>query len=541
MHADAPSHESRRPWVDRDSLTIAVIYTAAWCLMLVNSGRYWDDWAYFDLAFPAAAAWAKESGQFWQHYFEAFLSWLPGTELVTHALVFLLYLACALLLNRLLRRVPGLDRFGQVMTAILFAVFPANAARIAMIDFSYAVSLAVFLLAWYLIVVDLERPRSWIPPLAMVLFFFAMLTTGSLMTFVVIVPPYIWLVHADRLADPSERGRIIGRYGGILVLPIAAWLLRSIALKPSGWYETYNTVTSFKLGWAFRVLPLALRSSVWTPIKDALSVGWIPTLILALPTYLLLRHIPTGGFEEHRTRIRFDLSTLAVGLLTLFLGLYPYLAVGKFPQAFDWQTRHQLLVPFGAGITMYALVILVVDTLRLRGELAHAVVVGSLALLTASFVVADVRICLDYQADWYKQIALMDFMRSSPEFRDGNYFVVRNEAHELDTEERQVYFPFELNGMMQRVFGDTRRFGVATETENDFLDWLRIGYSTKPQYNAVQYQPYPARPYVVLITPGTLDVTKPSVLLGMMWRQYFAPDEFEKQVRDIVNVTVKRR
>ena len=527
-HRKSASGASRRlRWFDRETLSIVGLYTAAWCLLLSASGRYWDDWAALDISAETAVEWSRMQGQFWQWHFLRLLSALPGTERIGHLLVFASYLLCALICHRLVRRIPGTTALARVSIPVLFAVFPVNAARYALIDLMYALSLAVFMIGWWLIAVDLDRPRLWRRVLASVVLLFSMLSTGSLVMFALVIPAYVAWVKAADWRSAGARRPLVQRYCFLLGLPVVAWLIRSVALQPSGLYEGYNQVTLAGVRQALVDLPAAFIASIVQPVVSAFSSHLLAVLLGGLALYAIALVGRTASREDATPSWAKPISLLGAGAVVFALGVIPYMAVGKLPQSLGWESRHQLLVPFGAAMIVYAAIVLGARALRLESRVALLV----LCVLVSAFVLADLRSSLAYQADWYKQVSLMQRMGQSADIRRGSYFVFSDEASELNAA-LPTYPAYAYNGMLRKVFGDTTRFGVDESGTAVFDPLVMREYE---QYNCWEYQPTDER-YAVTITRGERDVTKPRVVLGLMWREILRPDEYRDLVTDIARI-----
>ncbi len=506
---------------------MAAVYTAAWGLLLSASGRYWDDWAALDLSSRAVAEWSRQQGLFWQLDLLRVLSSLPGTERIGHALVFVAYLACVIVLYFLLRRLPVSSGM-RVLVPVLFAVFPVNAARYALVDLMYAISLVVFMLAWWLVAVDQDRPAIWREALAAVLFLFSMLSTGSLLMFFIVVPAYVLLQRF--WAGRAEGATSLARNAYLILLPVVAWFVRSIALRPTGLYASYNSVTSAGLFSALVNLPLAFRTSVLEPAVGAFRPSMLfaaAVLAIALAGFLLLRRLDLS-FDAP---MRHLLALAGAGLILFAVGVFPYLAVGKLPQGAGWESRHQLLVPFGAAVLVYAGIVLAARVLRLR----PTVTLLALCLVAGLFVAGDLRTSLEYQVDWYKQVSLMQRMAESAEMERGRHFIFTDRAADLNAAKPE-YAAYEYNGMMRMALGDATRFGVDVR-RIEFFDPLLM--REHQQYNCWEYEPTSVR-YGVTITRGELDATRPWVVAGLMWQEVFAPDEFRERVADVVRIEVER-
>ncbi|MDO8848038.1 MAG: hypothetical protein Q7W51_06605 [Coriobacteriia bacterium] len=513
-------------WLDAATLTIIAAYTAGWGLILFNGGRYWDDWCLVRLSVPTALTMADMPGQPWQGYLWLVISWVPGVEYILHALTFLLFLAVAIILHRLLRKTPGVSSSMALTVSLLFALFPVNAARVAHIDFQYTVTLAAFYAAWYLVVIDLDRPRLARRAISAVLFAFALVTTASMLMFIAIVIGHVlWICRGD-LANTTKRQGLLKQYGYLILLPVIAVLYRAFAQVPWGLYEGYNQFGLHSITGLLE-LPAAVRGSLFAPLLPAL-----PALGLAVPIYLLMRS------RKRREGEGDDIGYAKIagaGVIALVFALVPYLAVGKIPQQVGvdaWDSRHQLLVPLGATLILYAGVMALVRSLKIDRRVGLAVLLA----LTAGFVVMDARFALMYQADWYKQVALMAEMRASEAFRDGNYFVIRDEAVELNALDRR-YLPYELSGMMYSVFDEPTRFAWDEALGAGYAAQL-TAYREYRQYHWWEWEE-PVRGYTVTIRPGDTDIRHVPTLLELMWRERVDRPGFDERLEGVLEVSAE--
>lgn len=512
-------------WSEHDSLVITLIYAAAWAIMLMNGGWYWDDWCTTKMTFAGARLWASMIGQVWQPLYWMFLSRVHGANYIAHWMIFGGYLACALLLNRIMSTIPGIDRTARVLVPSLFAVFPVNHARFAVINFQYTAALVAFYLAAYLISRDLARPSSGVRALSGVLFFGAMLTMNSLMMYIALVGVYVIIVRWDDLAHPRSLARLALRYGFLVALPFLALFVRNRYMRPWGIYATYNVVKkgAYTDAWQW------VWQTVLTSFSDPLVLSSAVGLLFAVPVLLLLyrgRHRIDGS-------MRVNLVMMLVGIIAFVLAVYPYLAVGKFPQSggsepFD--SRHQVLVPLGAALFCYAVVMLLAR-LPIAGR---ALALGAFSVLLGVSIVSDLGMSVAYQADWYKQTAIMQEMgRNRALFDSANAFVFRDDTINYNAYGRR-YQEYEYAGMMDVVFGGPTRIG------GDLL-WFgpwKPNFKTYMRYEQYHYRRI-RRPYTqreVTIAPGRTDVTDPGTVSALMFYQLVAPSKFERQVRDIVTL-----
>lgn len=515
----------------RETLWVVAVYTAAWGLLLLASGRYWDDWAGFGLPMSVADAWARQQGLFWQQWL-VILSWIPYTERIGHAIVFVAYLFCALAVHRLMQSLPGSTARSRVIVPAVFAVFPVNGARYAFADLSYAISLVVFMAAWWLLVADVERPKLTRRIVAAGMFLFAMLSTASLIVFIALVPLHLVWIQYSELREPRARKQLVARYGFLIALPVAAWILRSVFLQPSGLYAGYNHVGASGLLAGVSLLPSAFANSLVLPIADAFRGHLAVTAILGFLVYAALAVSFRPAIRGSDRGLSMPFAMLVAGALSFIAGVFPYVAVGKLPQLGGWESRHQLLVPLGAALLVVASIEFAGHLLRI-GPSAELLV---LCMLVSAFVLSDLRISVAYQRDWYKQVSLMSQMGHSQDIRRGSYFVMTDNTSRLNAAGRR-YAAYELNGMMRQVFGDATRFAVdqAVYSSNDekasALELMR----KDQQYNCWQYKPTSEK-FRMIVDPGATDVAKASVVAHLMWSELVDPDAFQRRVADVVTI-----
>jgi len=172
----------------------------------------------------------------------------------------------------------------------------------------------------------------------------------------------------------------------------------------------------------------------------------VPAAVLAIVGARLLARLDTRP-ATGPTRDSWWL--LAAGIVFFVAGVFAYLAVGKIPSAEDWDSRHQLLTPLGASFMLVSLPRLV---LKARGQNLVS------ALLVVLFTAGAISTWIDFQRDWYKQVALIENFRITPEIENGTHFLIDDRTTDLDANGRR-YRSYEYSGLFQAAFGDLNRLG----------------------------------------------------------------------------------
>jgi hypothetical protein len=516
----------RRPGVARDRWIIALVYTIAWGALLLNRGLYWDDWVLFGESPGGLVRMYSELGLPWGSplYVAFFATPLPGW--VAHVFAFLVYLGSTYVLHAILLRVPMLTRTDALIAALAFAVLPVNFARIAVIDQMYGLSLLAFLVATWLLLTHLET-GSWRRRIAALgLFAFSFYTASLLVLYAApVLLGFVLLRHDGRAPLP----RIVGRYADVVLLPVAYWLVKSVFLTPSGLYVGYNALSGRSLAavpgnlpgtvWQVLGLPLRLASDVAGPL--GLVVG------LALAAWLVRRGIVRRDpGSESRTLVSAPILAL-VGLVVLVLGVIPYLAVGRTPSIWDWSSRHQMLVPIGAGLIAAALA----RGLSMGGVAGRSVGVAVVGVLLGISAVADLRTLVAYQVDWFKQGAIVAAVRAAPGVADARHIEVVDNASRLNAMHRVIRF-YEWNALFEQALGGTDRL-VAPKDKGPAPELLDR-FIARPGFHMSDYRPTPVDLTIEIRPADRIGFRRTANLLLLEWT---GSPELASQLSGIVTLT----
>src|SRR5690606_19549559 len=120
--------------------------------------------------------------------------------------------------------------------------------------------------------------------------------------------------------------------------------------------------------------------------------------------YFLLRNISTGA----------AVSLILVGGVATILAELPYLMLGHSPRFHGWDSRHQLLMPFGVAILSVGLI----------AFFKSAWIKNILFLTVVSICTAqNISAYFNYYRDWVKQKEVMRVISNQPLIRDGRIIV----------------------------------------------------------------------------------------------------------------------
>ncbi len=410
---------------------------------------------------------------------------------------------------------------------MFFAFFPINFSRIGAVNTSYAVCYLFFFAAFWILSTYLKKRAYWLRIIALLLFVLSFWTSSLLALYSLVL---IYIVYVEITCDPSRQKflRRIGRYIDFLLLPCLYWIISSLSFKSYGLYANYN-----KIRWEYIKTMFLTFHHVWyyaffAPImyaielvfKDAqlpIFIGFIVILIV------IFRNVArTTAYPRSTQYDRADIILLLLGGWAWFVAVFPYCAVKKMPQLFDWADRHALLVPLGAAFILFYGIKICTGT-SVRNSIY--------AFFIALFITANFLGYLDWQRDSFKQLSLIEQIKSSDIIKNNTTLLVQDTTTDLNAMQRKYFF-YEYTGMLKQVFDDETRLMI------DVYDYLkrfpqnieqRIAY---PQYHIQHYQI--GRPdYKILIFYGEYPMTR-SNAIRLTLQRYFAPEQFQANIKKIL-------
>lgn len=362
----------------------------------------------------------------------------PGPWLM-RVLTFLFFPLITFFSMQFLRRTGWMreDEIGVVSLLILF--LPMYGARVAHIDFHYSLSLLIFMLGVWMLL----SPRAAVRISAVVPIFWSMFTP-SLQVFVV-VPIAVLLTRHIKHSDKSYLGRstliamvLIG------LSPLAHRFLIPIIFPTLRVTDGYNMIQ-----------PAFLMRAV------------VASALLVSPLLILLKR------QRLQQAIARESWQLCLGLAILAIGAFPYLAVGHFanfsdwilpflPDESDWNSRHQLLQPFG-----FAFILLAAS--KMFGTRMRYL---QIVILTTS-VMLNVATFSGYYLDSIKQSEVITSLETvEAELSGASAIVIRDDALRYSARGRS-FRSFEWSAMFSRAL--KRPVSV----DSDSLSFCEIASPTK--------------------------------------------------------------
>jgi hypothetical protein len=512
-------------------LILSVLCVLAWGLSLVNyDGIYWDDWTIVGNADDNIKATFDQAGSILTGNVHQILTGVGNGVWIYRLISFGSMWITGLLIFRLLLGLARVSSSDAFYLAALSIVYPVNQARIAIVNTPAIYSVAIFFVAFTLLTWALQARRVDMRILSLGLFLWSF-EIGSLLMFYLVPIAYVLLQEQEQWIGEKGRpdlrrscGWALRRFD-IISLPVVFFVLKVMYFAPYGSFDGYNAVTldglwhgSWRSLWAiYQALVLAINAAVADvsfvilPLVALLAV-YFRKIVVAEHELVTARHLYWG--------------MLLVGLLLLYLAVFPYAVVGKIGYAVDWHSRHQLLTPLGGSFCLYALLRL------LMGSAKSQYIAVAMSAVLLIFAHKDVVDMARYQVDWAKQESIIEQVKEIEAVRDnpGKRFLIVDNAPDYNAGGR-AYRYYELSGFLRSAFNDNSRLAnsgieVLTETSFEELDENLLLYNIDPQGTDEMVGR-------ITIESGTRQ-TDPTV--GIYFFRLFDMDEYRRRLLDLVTL-----
>lgn len=515
---------------DRVSITIIIVfYFIAFFFLPLNAGIFWDDWTVVGVNHQSINTEFLDYGIPQQGYLLSLATSLPGGIITCRILIFILFLAVALLLFEIIKSIKIIPSEARLFITLIFALFPVNFARISIATFPYIFCLFLFFFAWWLITRYLATKKIILRVLALFLFVWSF-SLNSLLVFHLFVWLYLAYEHRTELKSLRSCVLVAIRYIDFILIPFIYWALQNILFPPRGFYQNYNQISYSNMLQLPQKFLIAVQTSLIEPIQQSLWHLSLLVVIVAIGIGIGYYFWKSKNPSELSSHISHRAILLLFGLLLFAVGVFPYLIVGHSPTLYEWTSRHQILIPLGASLIIYYLISLLFTLVRLSrwsGPLLLA--------LCCSFVALNISTYFNFQKDWLKQKSIIAHFESSDVLRDSSTILFTDTTVSWNAIQRTYRF-YEYTGLMRYVYRDETRLGENKNTLQSIDSYLE--FTESDRYNMRSYQPHKPQ-YLVTIVPGTLPLNTAETL-RLLYQSIVSPQQFRMRIPQIINFELQQ-
>ncbi len=578
-------------------LPIALLVVIAGPLLTVaNPGLFWDDWVWFFQEPQENIQIGKELGIWWAGYLSnaiyaldhptltlritslvawalaaaaagfAFYRrrWLTGIEAFT---LFLLIAACHVSMVRFLNSVALYNVYiasfwiGAAVLSINSRSWPMRLLSLPFFFFSFHLNSLLFLYGLVLLMLlgELAPWGEWLEPLSSGRWkrWLQPWKTGAWKRAVKLWKARKW----QELLEPLSYGRLMQRLDAILVpdnglsrmaramwpvvlrfirkdwifilLPLGFVLMIRLMKVKSDLYLKYNSLSTSDF---FHAIPVTF-SKLWPTFELYNKIMWRHTSLkylayFAIPYLLLLLLLPRIKKAPGWPAV---IKTALLGIVLLYIGMFPYIATGKPPLLRDYYDSRHILTAV-PGIALFQLAILMALTkplfprfLRYHRMLRTVVLAVILGLASNYSFLSGI----DLLKDWIRQEAIGAYVRKNLEALEPyRTFIFIDETEGFRIGYRKIW-NYEYTGELIKVYATEERLGISLK---EYINWpnnvaLIRDKALRKRYNLKDYQF--RTPHIILTMRNTRKKLKLKNALKIL-RAYWKKQPIDDMVLEYI-------
>lgn len=474
-------------WIRRLPIAFFAIFGGT-ALILCNPGYFWDDWVWIFQNPAQMIRVGKELGIWWGGYATNFINSLPSPSLAMRAVTLVTWVVSAAAFVYVLRRKKKLLA-PEAFT--LFLIYCAT--HVALIRFLtsvafYNVYIAAFWVGAALFVANTSRRKAIIFSIP---FFFFSFYLNSLLLLYALLFAFLFVedlraqgsfgplpkMPSIATAIPVMRETVrrslppvlaFARRNALLIaLPVIFLITKRLTTTRSPLYDSYNDISQHEV-----LSAIVTSFTLILPVLHdffSYAVSHTPAPLIAggvFIAFVLLQLLPR---TQERATLRFTAMQALLGLVLFAAAAYPYIVVGKVPDLTSfYESRH--IMPAIAGLDLVIIAIingidLLFSRWRLWRRFGRDLLV---AYVLGSSVGAAFNTGTELWRDWFRQIAIMDFVRAhQSELKDVRTFVFDDKSSGTRIGDRTIW-NYEYTGSLITVYGTRDRFGVSLD---EYTGW----------------------------------------------------------------------
>ncbi|MBK8870695.1 MAG: hypothetical protein IPN19_06515 [Elusimicrobia bacterium] len=586
----------------KDIFLLIGVYFLSYGFMLLNPGIYWDDWFISTHTLPDLIShWGMCGGSLFIRIHHGILGY-DNAVLIFRLLIFTAYFLGMIFFYLFLKEIKILGGSKPFWLCLLISVYPVSQGRLALILTYNAWSYCFFALGLWLTLLWVRRPNLVFRWGALLSFNLSFFTNSFLVIYAVV--PLLLLGDSIKKFPKNLRSICIDvlKRVDFFVLPLLFWLARLKYWSPDSG-SGYNEIVFMPLQVLFIQFTKAFHSSflgvfelLFGRLDGSLSrsvlfagafvlcfralmekvgdtkwkfvaTGW-GLLCVASYFYVLYPFPYVDGFPAsdlfliitclfvfgetfetetlepvQRNEELMNCGLILCGAFLFLLGVYPYIAVWKVPRPVDFDSRYELIVPFGAGFMVYGTVCLVGSHFKFR-KIYNKILLSTLIIF---FVGLNVRSLFLWQCDYYKQCAIMARLRViPPPVFDSKIVVVDDETGAINAWGRK-YYHYEWEGFIRFALNSDEQIG--TDYRNfkwmDYRGVRRKGGESKLIVRNTYGRHH--RPCLIITAPPLSpfeeqesSLSFPSRFrkdcLRLLWLELFYPEDFQKKIGQMLDL-----
>lgn len=548
-------------WIRRLPLALFAMLGGT-ALILCNPGYYWDDWVWLFQDRAQTIRIGKELGIWWGGYATALINALPHPALTMRAVALIAWIVATAAAAYVFRRKRLLSNEQSFLLFILGCSTHVSLVRFLTSVAFYNVYIASFWLGIALFVSQTERKRAI--ALSTPFFFFSFYLNSLIVMFALALACFALENQALRgelsatfgrlrkAAQSSNRianARNALRQGELphaisfirtnvvlIALPIVFLITKRLTTVSSPLYNSYNAIDHAAIFVAvirsFALMGTTLKDFFGVPLRE------VPGPVLAIPIvvcFVLIKLLPNSN-ERRSPR-----SLVGLGLFAWLLfatAVYPYIIVEKIPDLKSFYESRHIMPAVIALDLMIVAAIGAADRFFQRWKFAgrHGRDV-LLACIIGMSLGASFNTGTELWRDWFRQTAIMDFVRSNADaLKDVRTFVINDLSSNTRIGDRMIW-NYEYTGDLITVYGTRDRLGVGA---SEYANWppkvpLLTNQYLRNRFNIRDYDF--SKPHAIITIRDSFGKSKTPQVLAIV-RQYLLGEDWQRGAQDFTRMSL---
>jgi hypothetical protein len=450
---------------------IFIIYLLANITYLLNvDGVYWDDWVAFNQEYSTLTLFYGQLQNTIHGYFSIVLLGIGNGVYGFRLALFVMYFISGLIIISILKTLKLFEGHGAYLIGGFYLISPIFHTKVAISIIPFYFSVFIFFVAWYWLSRSIES-FSWKSRVGILVLFFVSFTTSSLLVFYSFVLCYLF--YKQNLENYKKETSIFYKIEifvrnniEFILLPIVFFIFKKNYLQPNGLYTGYNQVKFANVDLFLSNLVTSVDLVIWQPLERAIISFWEIGLFVAVVICVI------GLFSKAKGIITIKLESFTsalvifvIGLVGIWLAVFPYYMVGKIPISTGWDSRFQLLTVLPVALFLYGSILICSICLSklfsplVRKDYTDLIFPSVLGFAMTILVSSSFYVQHRYNVDWFYQIGIEQKFIDSPTVKDNQTFIVVNNVQPSLAYSREFNY-YEWNGLLKQAYGDDSRLMI---------------------------------------------------------------------------------
>lgn len=454
------------------------LYIISNTIILLNyNGIYWDDWVIYAQSRETLAIFYDMIQYGIKGDFITVLSKFSNGIYLFRLFLVMAYLLIAYFIYKILITTNIFNQTESKLIAFISVIVPIAPVKTYLIIILFIFPLLIFYFAFYLLAKNYPLHNKSLKVIILFLFLCSF-STNSILVFYSSVLLYLYYMDNNgtfKISFENLYNFFISRWD-FIGLPVFYFIYKSLFLVPYGLYDNYN-----KVSFDIKQIQLHLTKSIETMTSDYVYylfdnyIVIIASAIIALIVAVLSKY----NFEINKKKITI---LFGMSIVLFFLAIFPYIVVGKTPVLEGVNSRFALLL--GPALSMFLISVLAL-TSHLFLKYKNKVFVFLVSLFIVLFVSKNITEQYNQNIDWFYQVSIMENFKENEIIKNYTTFIVHNNIRSKLHGKRDFRF-YGLNGLLKKVFGDTKRLMILPPLKKQLPDMYRK-FGIYKQYNFYEW------------------------------------------------------